>query len=360
MTSCKAYLLSYALICVNGGSFFTMKYYRNFEVAQAAEATSIDMMAAFLEQGFLDNDRGEVILPEKSSQIIDPATQARINCMPCTAPGMGYSGVKLVSVFPTNAEVGKPNVSGMVLLLSSNDGSPVALLDAGYLTALRTALVGGIAAKYLANPAPERIGFLGAGVEAFMHLFVMTRLFPSIRQVAVSSRKRSSEERFALAVKRKFPQLDVATCGGNYSLAAKESDIIVTAISGQVPLLKADWCDPGAFYCHVGGIEDEYGVALKADKIVCDSWGALKHRGSPTIAHMYRDGVLTDDMIYAELVDLISGRKKGRESDSEFNYFNSIGMALVDIYASAFLVGECDRMGLGLELSTPDFDAFVS
>lgn len=337
-----------------------MKYYRNFEVARAAEAASLDVMIEYLEQGFLANDTGEVILPEKSSQIIDSGTQSRVNCMPCTAPGIGYSGVKLVSVFPNNAEAGNPNVSGMVLLLSSDDGSPLALLDAGYLTALRTALVGGIAAKYLAKAAPERIGLLGSGVEALMHLLVMTRLFPSIRQVAVSSRKRSSEERFALAAKRKSPQLDVTTCGGDYSLAAKESDIIVTAISGQVPLLKADWCDPGAFYCHVGGIEDEYGVALKADKIVCDSWGALKHRGSPTIAHMYRDGVLTDDMIYAELVDLISGRKKGRESDSEFIYFNSIGMALVDIYASAFLVGECDRMGLGLELSTPDFDVFAS
>ena len=336
-----------------------MKYYRNFEVAQAAEAASFDAMIGFLEQGFLANDRGEVILPEKSSQIIDSATQSRVNCMPCTAPGVGYSGVKLVSVFPSNAETGKPNVSGLVLLLSCDDGLPVALLDAGYLTSLRTALVGGIAAKYLAKAKPERIGFLGSGVEALMHLSVMTRLFPSIGQVAVSSRKRSSEERFALAVKRRFPQLDMMVCSGDYSLAAKGSDIIVTAISGQAPLLKADWCDPGAFYCHVGGIEDEYGVALKADKIVCDSWGALKHRGSPTIAHMYRDGVLTDDMIYAELVDLIAGRKKGRETDSEFNYFNSIGMALVDVYVSAFLVGECDRLGFGLELSTPGFDAFA-
>lgn len=336
-----------------------MKYYRNFEVAQASEAASLNVMIDFIEQGFLAKDRGEVILPEKSSQIIDPVTQSRVNCMPCTASGIGYSGVKLVSVFPTNAELGKPNVSGMVLLLSSDDGSPVALLDAGHLTALRTALVGGIAAKYLAKSAPERIGFLGSGVEALMHLFVMARLFPTIRQVAVSSRKRSSEERFSAAVRRKFPQLDVIVCDGDYSRASKGSDIIVTAISGQEPLLKAAWCDPGAFYCHVGGIEDEYGVALKADKIVCDSWDGLKHRGSPTIAHMYSDGILTDNMIYAELVDLIAGRRKGRESDSEFIYFNSIGMALVDVYVSAFLVGQCDRLGLGVEFSVPDFDAFT-
>ena len=337
-----------------------MKYYRNFEIAQAAEATSIDALIDFLEQGFLACDRGEVILPEKSSQIIDTVTQSRVNCMPCTAPGIGYSGVKLVSVFPNNTEAGKPNVSGMVLMLSSDDGAPVALLDAGYLTALRTALVGGIAAKYLAKAAPVSVGLIGSGVEALMHLFVMARLYPSIREVAVSSRKRKSEERFVRAAKRRFPQLDVTICDGDYSLAAKGSDIIVTAISGQAPLLKADWCERGAFYCHVGGIEDEYGVALKADKIVCDSWEALKHRGSPTIAHMYRDGILTDDMIYAELVDLIAGRKKGRQTDSEFNYFNSIGMALVDVYASAFLIGECDRMGLGLELSSPCFDAFAS
>ena len=337
-----------------------MKYYRDFEIAQAAEDSSLEELIGFLERGFLSNDRGEVILPEKSSQIIDGDTQSRVNCMPCTAPDIGYSGVKLVSVFPTNAEIGKPNVSGMVLLLSSRDGTPRALLDAGYLTALRTALIGGMAARYLAKASPKRIGLLGSGVEAFMHLFVMTRLFPSIERVAVASRKHASEERFALAAERKFPHMGVEVCGGDYSLAAKGSDIIVTAISGQVPILKADWCDSGAFYCHVGGVEDEYGVALKADKIVCDSWEALKHRGSPTIAHMYHDGVLTDDMIHAELVDLIAGRKKGRESDLEFNYFNSIGMALVDVYASAFLIGECDRMGFGLELGSPGFNVFAS
>lgn len=337
-----------------------MKYYRDFEVAQAAENSPLAEMVDYLESGFLANDRGAVILPEKSSQVIDPAVQSRVNCMPCTAPEIGYSGVKLVSVFPTNAEEGKPNVSGMVLLLSTVDGSPLALLDAGYLTALRTALVGGIAAKYLAKQKPVRIGLLGSGAEALMHLFVMVRLFPSIEQVAVASRNPLNEIRFSRAAIRRHPQLKIEICESDYSRAAMGSDIIVTAISGQAPILKADWCNPGAFYCHVGGIEDEYGVALKADKIVCDSWEALKHRGSPTIAHMYREGILTDDMIYAELVDLIAGRKSGRETDREFNYFNSIGMALVDVYASAFLVERCDRMGLGIELDTSQFDLFAS
>ena len=68
---------------------------------------------------------------------------------------------------------------------------------------------------------------------------------------------------------------------------------------------------PECFYIHVGGWEDEYGVALKADKIVCDDWNASKHR-TQTICRMYKEGLLKDKDIYADLAEIIAGQKKGR------------------------------------------------
>ena len=93
-----------------------------------------------------------------------------------------------------------------------------------------------------------------------------------------------------------------------------DTDIIVTAISGQAPVLKARDVRAGMLYIHVGGWEDEYGVALKADKIVCDDWNASKHR-TQTICRMYKEGLLKDKDIYADLAEIIAGQKKGRESD---------------------------------------------
>lgn len=336
----------------------SIRYYTNEDMAKAALVSRVSAMLDHLKQGFIAYQEGEVILPEKSSQILDEDNQSRVNCMPCTVPGIGISCVKLVSVFPDNVLKGLPNVSGMILVLNSDDGSPVAILDAGFPTALRTALVGALAAKHLAISQPRSIGVIGSGEEALMHLFVFAKLYPSIEVCRVASRNPANEERFASIVNDLFPDLLVTCCGSSYERAATDADIIVTAISGQAPLLKADWVKPGAFYCHVGGIEDEYGVALKADKIVCDSWEALKHRGSPTISHMYRDGVLSDDDIYAELAEIVAGRVPGRESEDEIVYFNSIGLAFADAYMASFLICACEDLALGQGLLGSSFTVF--
>lgn len=336
----------------------SVKYYTDKELAQAALQSDFQEIVAHVEEGFRAYANRDMIIPEKASQIINAEIQSRVNCMPCTAFSLGYSGVKLVSVFPDNTLQGKPNVSGMILLSSSEDGLPVAVLDAGFVTALRTALVGGIAARFLAIDRPLTIGILGAGEEAFMHFFVMAKLFPSLIDCKIASRRAVSEDRFAKSAKKLFSQMNIKCCNSSYEKAACGADIIVTAISGQSPILKANWVKPGAFYCHVGGIEDEYAVALKADKIVCDSWEALKHRGSPTISHMYHDGLLSDDDIYGELHELVIGEKIGRESEQEINYFNSIGMAFTDIYLSAFLIKQCDHFGFGQKLQNDHFSIF--
>ena len=87
----------------------------------------------------------------------------------------------------------------------------------------------------------------------------------------------------------------------------------------------------GTYYCHVGGWEDEYAVPQKATKIVCDDWHSLKHRGSPTIARMYKEGLLKDSDIYANIADIIDGTKPGRQNYDEICYFNSIGLSFVDV-----------------------------
>lgn len=293
---------------------------------------NIDNIIDIIEAVFIKYKAGKILLPDKISQIFDSASQDRINCMAATLIDEKVSGVKWVSVFPNNpSKYSLPNVNGTILLSEIKTGKLLAVMDGTFITTMRTACVGGIAAKYLANSNSRKYCSIGAGEQAKAHFIVMKHLFCEIDTCYVASRTQKSVKEYIKYMKRRFPDVTYINCGSNYSEATKNADIIVTAVSCQEPLLKANMIKKGSFYCHVGGWEDEYAVPFMASKIICDDWQALKHRGSPTLAKLYKEGLLRDADIYADLADIIDGTKNGRENEDEFIYFNSIGLAFVDI-----------------------------
>jgi ornithine cyclodeaminase/alanine dehydrogenase-like protein (mu-crystallin family) len=135
------------------------------------------------------------------------------------------------------------------------------------------------------------------------------------------------------------------------------ADILVTATSAQAPLLKAEWMKPGAFYSHIGGWEDEYKVALQCDKIVCDDWETVTHR-TQTLSKMYAEGLLSHNDIYADLHELVSGDKPGRESDDERTYFNAVGLAYVDVAIALAMFKRAEAAGIGLPLDLQETMVF--
>lgn len=303
-----------------------------------------------IENAFKEYVNGRIMLPDKISQIFDESTQDRINCMPSTLFDEGICGVKWVSVFPRNPHsFGIPNVSGLIVLSEIERGYPFAVIDGTLITALRTACMGAIGAKYLAKSDSCTYGTIGTGIQAQMHFRFIKHLFPSINTCYISSRTQESEERFAHIFEAEYPDVTFVKCNSDYSKASINTDIIVTAVSCQKPLLKAEAIKEGAYYCHVGGWEDEYAVPLKADKIVCDDWYSLKHRGSPTLAKMYEQGKLNDSDIYGNIGELICGIKPGRESEKEFNYFNAIGLSFVDVAVAYSFYKKVLEFGRGIE-----------
>ena len=298
------------------------------------ETTCLDFgeVIAVMEEALLDYKRGKILLPDKITQTFCEETQERINCMPATLLEKKISGVKWVSVFPCNPSVYHcPTVSGVIILSELEKGYPFAIMDGRYITTLRTACMGAIGAKYLAKKDSEIYCNIGTGEQAKMHFRTIQYVCPTIRTCYIASRTSASEKRFAEEMQRDFPNVQFICCNSDYAAASKNADIIVTAVSSQIPLLRADAVKKGAFYCHVGGREDEDGVPLKADKIVCDDWHALKQRTTPTISRMYQEGLLKDSDIYADIADIIDSAKPGRETDSEFIYFNSIGLGYIDV-----------------------------
>lgn len=330
-------------------SNITIKVISQEEVAKIFEGNA-DSIFGIVEDSFKKYLAGDIVMPDKISQIFDEQTQNRINCMPATLIKEKVCGMKWVSVFPSNAPKGIQNVTGIMLLSELETGFPIAVIDGTFSTKIRTAAVGCVAAKYLAPTKVETIGIIGAGEEARMHFTLLKHLFPSIKECRVSSLSTEIEHGFIDKFKDIVPDVKFISCNNDSYKCASKADIIVTAISGQCPVLKAKDITKGSLYIHVGGWEDEYGVAQKADKIVCDEWEVVKHR-SQTLCRMYKDGLLKDADIYANLSELIAGTKSGRNNDDEFIYFNSVGLSYIDINFANYIYNEASRRDIGKEVN---------
>lgn len=299
-----------------------------------------EIAVELVERSFQRQLTDDVLTPAKTSLIFDETLQNRINCLQAAYLSEKIFGIKIVSVFPNNPLQGYRNVSGVIVLSEIEHGSVIAVMDAAYITCLRTAAIGAVAAKFLARKDSEIIGFIGAGIEARRHFELLTTVCPKIRECRVSSRRLTTVEEFIAKESPTFPDVRFVANGNDYETTVREADIIVTATSAQNDFLKAKWIKKGAFYIHVGGWEDEFAVPKMASKIVCDEWERVKHR-TQTISRMYKGGLLKDEDIYADLVDIVGGLKNGRENKEEFIYFNSVGLPSLDVMFAYYAYQFC-------------------
>ncbi len=306
------------------------------------DAVGLDFDLAFktTERVLHEYNNGMVLYPDKVSQIFDEATQNRTNCLPATVFKEGISGVKWVSVFPGNRAKGLDNLSASILLSSTENGFPLAFMDGTICSNMRTAAVSTVAAKYLAKKNSETIGFVGAGQQARFHFLSIIHANPSVKKCFVSSRTEKSETKFIEEMSALSDGIEFVKCNSDYEKAVRNSDIVISVISGQEPIIQADWIGKGTLYLHVGGWEDAYDVPLKADKIVCDCWESVKHR-TQTISRLYKAGRLADADIYADLNELVSKEKTGRENDDEFIYFDAVGLSYVDVALASRIYKIC-------------------
>lgn len=315
-----------------------------------AGCLDIELAMAAANQALLDFDRGEVLFPDKIVQIFNDETQERINCLPATFTERKVCGMKWVSVFPPNPiKHGIQNLSAVIILSETERGLPVAFMEGTLCSNVRVGTMGALAAKHLARQDSEVIGFIGAGEQAKMHLISMKTALPSLKECRVAAKESAEEVQFVREMSAILPSLSFIPTNGDLESATKSADVVVTATSAQAPLLKADWLKPGVFYSHVGGWEDEYAVAKLCDKIVCDDWETVKHR-TQTLSRMYQDGELCDANIHGNLVDLVTERKPGRESNEERNYFNAVGLAYVDVAIAMAMFQRATEAGMGQEL----------
>ncbi|KHF25088.1 ornithine cyclodeaminase, mu-crystallin-like protein [Solemya velum gill symbiont] len=316
------------------------------------EAGCFDMRMVIetAEKTLISYEEGGVLFPEKVVQIFNQSSQDRINCLPATLLDEKVCGVKWVSVFPNNpVKHDKQNLSAIFLLSEIKHGFPIAVVEGTLASNMRVAAMGAIAAKHLAVENSEVIGFIGSGEQAKMHLIGMKTVRPSLKQCRVASKLPEEEDAFIDELSHLFPDMEFIAARTNGKKAMEGADILVTATSAQAPLLHASWVKPGAFYSHIGGWEDEYDVALQSDKIVCDDWETVTHR-TQTLSRMYKEGYIDSHRIHADLHELVSGHKVGRENDQERIYFNAVGLAYIDVAIGLSMYNRAMSAGIGTAL----------
>lgn len=323
-----------------------------FSQEQLIKAGCFDMrlIVEVVEKTLLAFEEGSIMFPEKIVQIFDQRTQERINCLPATMLDEKICGMKWVSVFPENPrKYDLQNLSAIFVLSEIEHGFPVAVMDGTLASNMRVAAVGAVAAKYLAKKDAESIGFIGAGEQAKMHLLAMKVVRPSLKVCRVSALTSAEEQEFIDQLAPIVPDMEFIAANGNAKEAMEGADILVTATSAQAPLLKAEWVKPGAFYSHVGGWEDEYAVVSQSDKIVCDDWQTVTHR-TQTLSRMYKEGLIGNHDLHADLHELVSGDKPGRESDEERIYFNAVGLSFLDVAIAFNMYKRAKAAGVGQSL----------
>lgn len=325
-------------------------HYFSQEDLLGAGCLDLRMAMDAARKSLMDFKAGEIMFPEKIVQIFNDETQERINCLPATFKRHGICGVKWVSVFPPNpAKYGMQNLSAVIILSETEHGFPVAFMEGTLCSNMRVGAIGGLAAEQLARKDSEVIGFIGAGEQAKMHLIAMKTAVPTLKHCRIAAKLQEEEEQFISEMSPILGDMTFAPAKTDLSAAVGDADIVVTATSVQAPLLKAEYLKPGFFYSHIGGWEDEYAVAQRCSKIVCDDWETVKHR-TQTLSRMYKDGVLKDADIHGNLVELVAGEKPGRESDDECIYFNAVGLSYADVGIAYSMYLRAMEAGMGQAL----------
>jgi ornithine cyclodeaminase len=221
-------------------------------------------------------------------------------------------------------------------------------MDGTVISACRTGANTGVAAKYLAKKNSKVVGLIGAGVQNRTQLRALAFVLPALQEVRIYDVNADRAQQFAR---------DMGPVVGKNILVAESaqaavrgSDVFVTATVTKAPIIKPDWIEAGMFYSHVGSHECEFEAILKMDKRLTDDWEEIKHRGVESLAVMYHAGMITDDAIYANLGEVVSGAKKGRENDRETIYLSTVGMGIEDVALAAKVYQRAVSQGKGAKM----------
>jgi ornithine cyclodeaminase/alanine dehydrogenase-like protein (mu-crystallin family) len=298
----------------------------------------IELMAnalAALARGELYNPLRFVVRP--------PDEPSLLGLMPAhrSGPNAVYA-LKTVAIFPGNSARGLDSHQGFVALFDGVTGETRTLMNAGAITAVRTAAVSGVATRALARKDTRKLAILGAGVQARSHLEAM-RAVREFEHVALWSRTPG-----------RAADLDGVEEAASAEEAVRDADVIVTATSAREPVLEHGWLKPGV---HINAVGSSIPSTRELDTATVAAAALFVDRRESTINEAgdylfpLREGALGEAHIRAELGDVLIGAADGRRGADELTIFKSLGLAVEDLAAAEHILARAEAENAGTVVS---------
>lgn len=305
-----------------------------------------------VEEAFRQHALGNVIMPQRTAIRI-PALHGLQLGMPAYIGGdVGALALKVVTVYPDNPSAfGLPTTIGVLLLNDARTGAPLAIMDAGFLTGMRTGAVSGVATRHLARADAKRVGVFGGGIMARMQLAAVCAVRP-VEEVRVYDVDAGRAEAWARDMRASLG-VDVR-CAAQPREAVEGMDIVVAASSATQPVFDGAWLAPGQ---HINGIGSHAPAARELDsetvrrsKVFPDHTDACLAEAGDFLIPL-GEGAITAEHFRASLGEVVAGLKPGRESDEEITLFKSVGLALQDVATAHFVYTKALEAKRGTEFS---------
>ena len=288
---------------------------------------SITMLEAIraMESAFIQLARQEVKLPLRTGITID-AEQALTLTMPAYLEHEKALGLKVVSIFPNNRAKNKHAITGFIMLLDAHTGEPKALMDAAFLTALRTGAISGLATQYFATETARHAAIIGSGAQAETQLEAISAV-RDIKEVSVWSRDIKNAQKFAARYESQF---DINVCE-QVSQAVRDADVICTVTSSSEPLIQLHDVQAHVHINAIGShtpmmreISDEL---LGQAVVIADQIQAVLAESGEIISALKHNQLKQNAII--ELGDWLLHKKPDYKSN--LSVFKSVGLSIQDL-----------------------------
>jgi len=284
-----------------------------------------------VEESLAAYSSGRAILPGVINLDL-PEFEGEVHVKAAYLQGQDFYVIKIASGFYKNSLQGLPAGDGLMLVYKARTGELAAILfDRGYLTDLRTAAAGAVAAKYLARTDLRRVAVIGSGVQARLQLLALAEV-RSFSEVAVWSRQPENVGSYIKDMAAVFKEVKFYARPAAEE-AVKEADLVITATPSRQPIIKAGWLKPGVQLTAMGSDgpdkQELYPEVLaRADFIFCDSVEQGRRLGE--VHHALEAGMISEEKISGEIGELVLGRQTGRRSSEDITVADLTGLGVED------------------------------
>jgi len=295
---------------------------------------AIDLM----RRGFAGLARQEVIMPPRTRLL---AEHGDLLMKPTYVPGEGIS-VKLVLTYPDNAAQGLPVVQGLMAIFDDQTGTPLSVMDAGALTAIRTGAGGGLAIDLLARPDCRTLTLIGAGVQARAQLHAAMEV-RAIEEVFLYDPVDAAREALELELQI-YPVPPKVTAIKEPDEGVVQSDIVITATTSATPTFSGSALRAGTHVNAIGAYQpdrrDVDETAMRRAYVVVDGHAAA----GVEAGELRIPGIQAD----ADLSEIVTGSCPTRTDDKQITLFKSVGMAVQDAMSAGYVFEQAKLQEIGL------------